>query len=340
MKKTFTIAEIGQAHDGSLGILYSYINALSNTGIDAVKFQMHIAEAESSNYEKFRVKFSYQDKTRYDYWKRMEFSYDQWNSIKKHCDNLGIEFICSPFSCLAVDWLERIGVKKYKIGSGEVQNLLMLEKIAKTGKEIILSSGMSSFKELDKAVSLIRKYNKKITILQCTTKYPTGPRDIGLNVIQEIKKRYRVKAGLSDHSGKIFPLLSATTLGADVIEFHVVFDRQMFGPDSSSSLTINEVNNLIEGVSFINKCNSSKINKKQFKSSKKLKNIFEKSLAINKNLKKGSIIRFEDLETKKPYNIGIPASNYKKVIGNKINRDLTKWHSLKKNDLIIYKKKG
>src|SRR6187402_1590835 len=144
----YIIAEIGQAHEGSLGILYSYIDALATTGVDAVKFQMHIAEAESSGQEPFRVQFSLEDETRFDYWKRMGFSLEQWKGIKRHCETLGLDFICSPFSNLAVDWLEEMGVTQYKIGSGEVNNFLILEKIARTKKSVILSSGMSSYIEL------------------------------------------------------------------------------------------------------------------------------------------------------------------------------------------------
>ena len=111
--KVFIIAEVAQAHEGSLGILHSYIAALAKTGIDAIKFQTHIAEAESSEYEHFRIEFSYEDATRYDYWKRMEFTLEQWKGIKQHCDEVGLEFISSPFSNMAVDWLEEIGVQKY-----------------------------------------------------------------------------------------------------------------------------------------------------------------------------------------------------------------------------------
>ena len=151
MHKTFIIAEIAQAHDGSLGILHSYIDALATTGIDAIKFQTHIAEAESSIHEPFRVKFSYVDDTRFDYWKRMSFTLEQWQGIKKHCDEVGLEFMSSPFSLAAVELLEAVGIQRYKIGSGEVSNLLMLDRICRTGKPIILSSGMSSMDELDQA---------------------------------------------------------------------------------------------------------------------------------------------------------------------------------------------
>lgn len=331
--KTFIIAEIGQAHEGSLGILHSYIDALSDTGVDAIKFQTHIAEAESSEYEPFRVKFSYEDDNRYDYWKRMEFTFEQWKGIKKHCDDVGLEFISSPFSNMAVDWLEGIGVQKYKIGSGEVSNLLMLEKIALTGKDIILSSGMSSFSELDDTIHFLKQFDNKISILQCTTMYPTRAEDIGLNVINELKDRYDMPVGLSDHSSTIYPLLSAVSLGAEVIEFHVVFDKTMFGPDSKSSLTIDEVKQMVEGVRFIEKSIENKIDKNGNSKFKELKNIFEKSLAVNKNMKIGDIIEFDDLEAKKPYGYGVSAKEYKNIIGKKLIKSLKKWDFLNKEDI-------
>ena len=136
---TYIIAEIAQAHDGSLGVLHSYVEAVAQTGVDAIKFQTHIAEAESSKYEEFRVEFSYIDKTRYEYWKRMELSLSQWNGLKEHCDNVGLDFLCTPFSCAAVDLLEEIGVDRYKVGSGDINNLLLLNKICKTKKEIIFT---------------------------------------------------------------------------------------------------------------------------------------------------------------------------------------------------------
>ena len=151
----FAIAEVGQAHEGSLGIALSYIDALSEVGVDAVKFQVHIAEAESSIHEPFRIKFSSQDRTRFNYWRRMEFELEEWRLLKERCDQKGVEFLASPFSNAAVDLLEKIGVKLYKIGSGEVNNYLLLEKISQTGKPVILSSGMSSFKELDETIAFL-----------------------------------------------------------------------------------------------------------------------------------------------------------------------------------------
>lgn len=330
----YIIAEIGQAHEGSLGILHSYIDAVAGTGVQAIKFQLHIAEAESSSYEPFRVKFSYVDKTRYDYWKRMEFTLEQWKGIKTHCDEVGLDFICSPFSNLAVDWLEEIGVKYYKIGSGEVNNLLLLEKISKTKKPVIISSGMSSFSELDKTVSFLKEKNVDFSILQCTTSYPTQPEQFGFNVIQELKERYQVKVGFSDHSAKIATNVAAVALGAEILEFHVVFDRRMFGPDTKSSLTINEVSQLVEDVNATYKAVQNPINKNNTEQFSELKSIFEKSLAINKDLPKGHVITFEDLEAKKPKGYGIDALKFQDIIGKMLKEDMKKWGFINENDLI------
>jgi N,N'-diacetyllegionaminate synthase len=330
----YIIAEIGQAHEGSLGILHSYIDAVAQTGVDAVKFQMHIAEAESSEQEPFRVKFSLEDETRYDYWKRMGFSLEQWKGIKKHCDEVGLDFICSPFSNLAVDWLEEIGVECYKIGSGEVNNFLILEKIAQTGKDIILSSGMSSYAELDQTVAFLRERNIGFSILQCTTAYPTKPEQYGLNVIQELKKRYKVPVGFSDHSAKIETCIAATALGADILEFHIVFDRQMFGPDSKSSLTISETKDLVISVRNIANALSNSIDKNNNESYSPLKQIFEKSLAVNKDLPKNHILTFDDLESKKPKGLGIEASRFQEIIGKALNKDLKQWDFLNEADLL------
>ncbi|MDC3390520.1 N-acetylneuraminate synthase family protein [Flavobacteriales bacterium] len=330
----YIIVEIGQAHDGSLGTLHSYIDAVSKTGVDAIKFQTHIADAESSPQEPFRVNFSYEDKTRFDYWKRMEFTFEQWIEIKKHCDEVGLEFISSPFSVAAVDLLEKLDVKKYKIGSGEVTNYLMLDKIAKTGKDIILSSGMSNFNELDDVFKFLSAYNNKISVLQCTTQYPTNPENLGLNVITELKNRYKVPVGLSDHSGKIYPSIAATTLGAEILEFHAVFDRRQFGPDSKSSLEIDEILTLVEGVSYISSAISNPIDKNKNSEFHDLKKIFEKTLSLNKSKRQGEIIKLEDLEAKKPALMGVSASDYNFVIGKKLARDLKKWDFINKSDLI------
>lgn len=332
--KTFLIAEVGQAHDGSLGILHSYIDALAATGVDAVKFQVHIAEAESSAAEPFRINFSYEDKTRYDYWQRMEFSLSQWRDIKAHCEEKQVEFIASPFSLAAVDLLEELNVKRYKVGSGEVTNYLLLEKIALTGKPIILSSGMSSWEELTLALALLEGFENDLTILQCTTAYPTPAEKVGLNLITEMKKRFPShRIGLSEHTAQIATGIAAVALGAEVLEFHAVFDRRMFGPDSSSSLTIDEIDQLVRSIRFLETALNHPVSKASNFEYRELKQMFEKSLAVNRDLPAGHVIEFEDLETKKPRGMGVAASRYEDVIGRSLKQAKKQYEFLREEDL-------
>ena len=329
----YIIAEIGQAHEGSLGIAHSYIDALAGTGVDAIKWQMHIADAESSEEEPFRVKFSYEDDRRIDYWRRMEFTLDQWRGIKEHCEEKGMEFICSPFSNAAVEVLEQLGVSKYKIGSGEVTNFLMLEKICMTGKTVLLSSGMSSYEELQEAVDFVQSHGNELVLFQCTTAYPTQAKDWGLNVIGELKEKFDLPIGFSDHSGGITACTAAAALGASYFEFHVVFDKRMFGPDAKASLTIDESKALCTAIREVENSLKHPIDKKDNSRFMELKGIFEKSLAINRDMKAGEILQFADLEGKKPKGYGVNASQFQKVIGKKINQDLRAWSFLKEENL-------
>jgi N,N'-diacetyllegionaminate synthase len=325
------IAEIAQAHEGSLGIAHSYIDALAAAGVDIVKFQTHIAEAESSSDEQFRVKFSYEDKTRFDYWKRMEFTLEQWMGLKNHCDEAGVEFMSSPFSCAAVDLLEKIGVKRYKIGSGELQNFLMLEKIAKTGKPIILSSGMSDWTELEETIHFLKPFGNDLSLLQCTTAYPTQPEEWGLAMLSEMKTRFNLPVGFSDHSSTPVAAMAAAALGAEILEFHAVFDKTMFGPDAKASLTMEEIKQVVDGVTMITTSLQSTYNKTNSSKYSELKTMFGKSLSVNKTLKKGHAIQLEDLESKKPGDKGISAKEFQTVIGKKINRDLNQWDFLQED---------
>jgi N-acetylneuraminate synthase len=333
MAKGLIIAEVGQAHDGSLGTLHAFIDALADTGVDAVKFQIHIAEAESSMEEPFRMSFSYEDKSRFDYWKRMGFSLDQWKEIKTHCEEVGLEFVASPFSNLAVDWLEEMGVQRYKVGSGEVNNFLLLEKIGQTGKPVILSSGMSDYNELDRAVKFLNEKGVELSIVQCTTSYPTPFERLGLNVISELKQRYpELTIGLSEHTGSIFACLAAASLGAEIFEFHVTFDKRMFGPDVASSITIDEVCQLVQSIRSIETSLNNPVDKNDLNQYADLRSIFGKSLAVNKDLPKGHVITFNDLESKKPSGQGISATDFESIVGRTLTNGKRQWDFLNNSD--------
>tara|TARA_A100001011_G_scaffold70240_1_gene71840 strand:+ start:18973 stop:19974 length:1002 start_codon:yes stop_codon:yes gene_type:complete len=324
------IAEIGLAHDGSIGIAHSFVDALAETGVDIIKFQTHIAEAESSKYEKFRVNFSYKDKTRFDYWKRMEFSLNEWKGLKEHVEKMGMEFMSTATCIESFELLEKIGVKRYKIGSGDTNNLLLLERISKTGKPIIISNGMTDNIELDKTMKFLKNKKSDISLLQCYTSYPTLPKHWELNEIPILKKIYKIPIGFSDHSGEIFSSIAATALGAEIIEFHVCFDKRMFGPDAKSSLTINQVKDVVIGIKSVRESIQQNKIDKNSNSMIKIKNIFGKSLSSRCNKDIGEKILLNDLETKKPSGMGIPASDFGKILGKKVNR------KIKKGDFINY----
>ncbi len=332
--RTFIVAEVAQAHDGSIGILHSLVDAAAATGVDAVKFQVHIATAESSNLEPFRVEFSTVDKTRFDYWKRMELSVEQWADLKSRCEAAGVEFLATPFSNAAVDLLESIGVMRYKLGSGDLANPLLLERLARTGKEVILSTGLSTLEELDYAVTLMRERQIPVTVLQCTTKYPTAAEEVGLSWLADLRERYVCPVGLSDHSGKIYAALGAVALGAVMIEAHISFDRRMFGPDAKASLTIDDFSQLVSGVRFLEKARGRGLDKREDVDNRDLRRIFGKALAVNRDMQAGEILRFEDLEGKKPADGGLSVAKMKQVLGRSLRQDKKRWDFLTKDDLV------
>ncbi len=309
------VAEVAQAHDGSLGTAHAYIDAVAKAGADAVKFQTHIAAAESTAEEKFRVHFSRQDKTRFDYWKRMEFSADQWRDLSNHASDCGLIFLSTPFSLAAVELLASLDMPAWKVGSGEITNLPMLERLAATGRPVILSSGMSSWQQLDEAVATVRRGSDSYAVLQCTTAYPCPPEKVGLNLLAQLRERYACPVGLSDHSGTIYASLAAAALQAKLLEVHVVFSRECFGPDVAASVTTSELKELVEGVRFIERALSHPVDKDAAADGMaELRQMFGKSVVAARSLPAGHRLNAADLAIKKP-GTGIPPAEMDRLIG-------------------------
>ena len=331
--KCYIIAEIAQAHDGSLGMAHAYIDAVADAGADAIKFQTHIAKAESTLDEPWRVKFSFQDKSRYDYWKRMEFSFEQWSELAEHARSIGLDFLSSPFSIEAAIILEKIGVKQWKVGSGEVYNPVLLDYLLDTQLPILFSSGMSSISDLDEVINLALKKSSPFGIFQCSSSYPSPPELWGLEELSKFRERYHCPVGLSDHSGGIYAGLAAAALGADFIEVHVTFDKQMFGPDVSSSITIGELKQLVKGSSSIRLSLNNKDDKDQLVSNtKSLKNAFGRSLALTERLPSGTKLTKEQITLKKP-GTGIQYEEIDKVIGRFLKVDKDESYLLRWDDI-------
>ena len=192
---------------------------------------------------------------------------------------------------------------------------------------------MSSFEELDQTIGFLQDFGNELSILQCTTAYPTKAEEWGLNVITDLIERYNLPVGFSDHSGDIYACLAATALGATTLEFHAVFDKRMFGPDARASLEIDQIKKLVEGVRSITLSLENKIDKNDNSRFSELKNIFEKSLSVNCDLDAGQEISMEHLEAKKPKGQGMNASLFREVIGKKLKRPLKKWDFLNKEDI-------
>lgn len=314
------VAEVAQAHDGSLGTAHAFIDAVAAAGASAVKFQTHIASAESTPDEPWRIKFSPQDATRFEYWKRMEFTEQQWVGLKSHAEERGLLFLSSPFSLEAVDLLQRVGVAAWKIPSGETTNWPMLDKMIATGLPILLSTGMSSLNEIDEAVRRVGASKIPLVVFQCTTAYPCPADKVGLNLISVFRDRYSCSVGLSDHSGTIYPGLAAATLGIQMLEVHVTFSREMFGPDVPASVTTAELQQLVKGVRFIEKMMSNPVDKEAAaRDMQALRDVFTKSIVASRDLPAGTVLREKHLALKKP-GTGIPPARWPEVIGRRLKR--------------------
>lgn len=336
-QRCMVIGEVAQSHDGSLGMAHAFIDAIANAGADAVKFQTHIAAAESTPQEPWRVKFSKQDASRYDYWKRMQFTNEQWHGLADHARERGLHFLSSPFSPEAIHLLTEAGVPAWKVASGEVNNGPLFELMLKTRLPILLSTGLSSIEEVDSAVKMVTDANVELTVMQCTTAYPCPPEKIGLNMIPFFRERYGCAVGLSDHSGTIYAGLAAAALGIEALEVHVAFSREMFGPDVPASVTTGELKQLTEGIRFIEKMRSSPVDKDAFASeAAPLRQLFTKSIVASIDLPEGTILEARHLSLKKP-GTGLPSEKLTSLIGGRLIRAVKADEQLSERDVLFSK---
>jgi N-acetylneuraminate synthase len=331
-KNCLVVAEVAQAHDGSLGMAHAFIDAIADTGADAVKFQTHIAEAESTPGEPWRIKFSLQDKTRYDYWKRMEFTKEQWRELAVHARQKNLIFFSSPFSVEAVDLLEELDVPFWKLGSGEIMCKPLIDRMTLTRKPIFISTGMCTLNELDTCVDWLRKAANEFVIFQCTSEYPCPPEKIGINLLSFYKHRYNCLVGLSDHSGSVYPGIAAAVMGASIVEVHVTFSKKMFGPDVPASLTIEELKSLVDGVDFVERMLANPADKATgAQDFADLRKIFYKSLVAKVDISANTVIDEGMLTCKKPGD-GIPAHRLPEFVGKRICKDVRADQQLKEED--------
>lgn len=312
------IAEIGSVHDGSFGNALKLIDLANSLGANAVKFQTHIAEEETTDYAPNPDYFNSED--RFSYFKRTSFSFDEWQTLKTHAEDKNMIFISSAFSLKALEMLENLGVSMHKVPSGEVTNIPLLEAMSETKKPVLLSSGMSSWKELDQAVGIL-KGKVPLCVMQCSSQYPCENQNVGLNIINEMMHRYQVPIGFSDHTVGYAAPIAAAALGAICVEKHLTFSRYMYGSDAVNATEPNEFRGLVKSLNDVWDMCKNPVNKDDTLLYTNMKGTFEKSIVAAHFLQKGQIIRRKDISFKKPGN-GLSTSFIDKLIGKKINVDL------------------
>jgi N-acetylneuraminate synthase len=312
----YVIAEAGMNHDGSLEAAIRLAEAAADAGADAVKFQLHDAAAETTRDAPSPPYF--QDEPRWEYFERTAFTDEQWQSLKDACDRAGIEFLCSAFSLEALGRLEQLGVARHKLGSGEVTNRELVRAAGATGKPVLLSSGMSSWAELDAAVEAA---GPNVTLLQCTSAYPTPPERVGLNVLRELRARYNKPVGLSDHTLGPYAALAAVAVGAEVIEKHFTLSRDAYGPDAALGLEPDELLALVRGIREIETMLASPVDKDDLAPYDEMKRVFEKSVVALADIPAGTTLEAPMLAAKKP-GTGISAARLPELVGRRARKDI------------------
>lgn len=330
-KSDWIIAEIGSVHDGSFGNALKLVEAASNAGANCVKFQTHIAEAETLSDAPMPPYFK--GENRLDYFRRTSFTSQQWKELADAARFVGVLFLSSPFSLEAVDLLEEVGVQAYKVPSGEITNLPLIQRIAETGKPVLLSSGMSTWEELGSAVSMF-EHHSQVCVMQCTSAYPTPPEKVGLNNLREIAVRFPgVVLGYSDHTMGIAAGVAAVTLGADVIEKHFTFSRLMYGSDAQHSMEPNEFHAFSRALreAWLMRRNPIDKNELAKEELSQMKLIFQKSIVAAHDLLAGQALTLTDLAFKKPGD-GISAAEFRTLIGRKLRLTVPSSHKFRPED--------
>lgn len=325
MSKVLIIAEAGVNHNGDIDIAKKLVDVAAESGADIVKFQTFKSEnCVSKNAQKaeYQLQTTNKQESQLDMIKKLELDLETHNILISYCKQKNIEFLSTPFDLESVDLLHNLGLKIFKIPSGEITNLPYLRKIGKYNKQVILSTGMANLGEIESAIAVLVDSGTKrenITLLQCNTEYPTPFTDVNLKAMKSLKKAFRLPVGYSDHTPGIAIPLAAVGMGAKVIEKHFTLDKNMEGPDHKASLEPCELKAMVQGIREIELALGDGI-KQTSASEAKNKPIARKSIVANCAIKKGEILSESNLYTKRPAG-GISPMEWDKVIGTKAIRD-------------------
>ena len=321
----FIIAEAGVNHNGSLDLALQMIREAKKAGADAIKFQTFRTDELLS---KFAPKAEYQKKqtgnaeNQKEMLSRLELSFEEFRSLKKAADQEGILFLSTPFDLASIDFLDSLGMPFWKIPSGEVTDLPYLEKIAKTEKRILMSTGMCEMEEIGQALQVFYRYGytqDQITLLHCTTEYPAPVSEVNLAAMETLRKEFGVEVGYSDHTEGIAVSIAAAAMGARVLEKHFTLDRSLSGPDHKASLVPEELKELTDSVrAAVQAVGSGE--KYPTEAERRNRIAARKSLVARERIRAGEILTEENVTVKRPGD-GLSPMRWYEVLGKKAKRD-------------------
>lgn len=338
MKNVLIIAEAGVNHNGDINRALELIRLASEAGADYVKFQTFKTELIISKAAKkaaYQISSTGGGESQYDMVKKLELSFDDFVRLKAECQAQNIGFLSTGFDEPSIEFLQGLNIDLFKIPSGELTNKPYLKLIARTGKPIVMSTGMADLAEIASAISILTEEGvtkDNITVLHCNTEYPTPMKDVNLLAMNQIKSEFGVKVGYSDHTLGIEVPIAAVALGAEVIEKHFTTDKNLPGPDHAASLEPDELKAMVNAIRNIELAVGGSGLKEASDSERKNIEIARKSIHLKKSLKKGDTIRHEDLIMMRPGD-GISPMEIDQVIGKVVLKDLTEESKLVWEDI-------
>lgn len=330
--KVFIIAEAGVNHNGSLATALKLCAVAKDSGADAVKFQTYRTELVAAKHAKLAA---YQEsntglfqKTQFQMLKELELPFESFIKIKKYCVKSGLEFLSTPDDFQSLDFLISIGMNKIKVGSAMIDNAPFLKRVAAKRKKVLLSTGMSTLKEVKAAYNLLRQNGAPtVSLLHCTTSYPCRMNEVNLRVIPRLKDVFNTEVGYSDHTQGIEVALAAVSLGAGIIEKHFTLDKRMRGPDHSASLCPAELKSMILAIRNIEEALGSPV-KRPTTSELKNRPHVRRLIVAARGINRGEILNEENMQIKLAEG-GLSASLWDKLIGKKAKRDFIRDETIK-----------
>ena len=317
------IAEAGVNHNGNLDLALKMVDEAKRAGADIVKFQTAIPEKVISKYAdkaEYQKKTTGNEESQLEMCKRIHLKLSDYDIIKKYCEEVGIEFLSTPFDLESIDYLEKLGMRLWKIPSGEITNLPYLIKIAKTGRPVIMSTGMAELKEVEEAINVLKENGAgEITLLHCTTEYPAPFESVNLRAMNTLREKFGTEVGYSDHTVGFEVAVAAAVLGASVIEKHFTLNHNMEGPDHKASLEPEEFEVMVNNIRLIEKALGDGV-KQPAEAEKKNIAIARKSIVAAKDIKKGEVFTGDNITTKRPGS-GISPMKWFEVLGTEAVRD-------------------